>query len=83
MSLSSLLAQAFSNGKVNQYWAGGGGSRIYKSELLSHLSNSFVCFAYTNGNYWGGGGGVLEPPQPPPISFRQLSAFVRLRAPRD
>ena len=33
-----------------------------KSELLSHFPSSFVCFAYTNGNYWVG----IKPPAPPP-----------------
>ena len=43
------------------FFGGGGvgrwGSRINhnKSELLSHVSSSFECFSYTNGNYWGGG----------------------------
>jgi hypothetical protein len=32
-----------------------------KSELLSHFSCSFVCFAYTNGNYWGRGGAQASP----------------------
>jgi hypothetical protein len=40
--------------EVNQY-SGAGGLKN-KSELLSHFSSSFVCFAYTNGNYSGGGG---------------------------
>ena len=50
--------------ELNQF--GGGGSRINlnKSKLLSHFSSSFVCFAYTNGNYWGGG---LSPAPPPPL----------------
>jgi hypothetical protein len=34
---------------------GGGWGLKNKSELFSHFSSSFVCFAYTNGNYWGGG----------------------------
>ena len=46
--------------EVNQYGVCGG-SRINlnKSELLSHFSGFFVCFASANG---GGGGGGLKPP---------------------
>ena len=47
-----------------------GGSRINrnKSDLLSHFSSSFVCFAYTNGKYWGG-----SSPSPPPLSPLQTA----------
>ena len=38
-----------------------------KSELLSHFSSSFGCFAYTNGNYWGGG--LSQPPLPPALKL--------------
>ena len=45
---------------------GGGGGRLKnKSELLSHLSSSFVCFAYTVQMeiIEGGGGGGAQTPR--------------------
>ena len=58
MSLSSLLAQAFSNGKVNQYWGGGGGSRIYKSEYINCFRTFLIllCVLLIQMEIIGGGG---------------------------
>jgi hypothetical protein len=62
----AYTAQGRQNSEVNQYWGGGeGGWLKNKSELLSHFSSFFVCFAYIQMEIIGGGG--AQAPAPPPV----------------